>query len=229
MSERVSQHGLPSPAPSALMHAVAAALHPASPSLGNVIGRMLPTSQDVFEAMAHDMEGARREVLFQTFIWNDRTWPACRLRGALEALERRRSRPPVVVHLMVRHRPLVGVASQSVSALRRLIARLDPRYLEVQLWRHYERGFGALHSKSLVVDGERALITGANPQRGSDLPTPWADTGFALRGPIVGSLRQDLLTVRRCSILIASNGGPRLTRPPLVPPPLPIPGGVPMV
>lgn len=50
---------------------------------------------------------------------------------------------------------------------------------------------GALHSKALVVDGQRAVLTGANVEAVHDAGQPWFDAGFVVAGQVAASLRAD--------------------------------------
>jgi phosphatidylserine/phosphatidylglycerophosphate/cardiolipin synthase-like enzyme len=50
---------------------------------------------------------------------------------------------------------------------------------------------GVLHKKTVVVDGQRAIITGANPQAHHNYDTPWRDSGYKLSGEVVLALQED--------------------------------------
>jgi phosphatidylserine/phosphatidylglycerophosphate/cardiolipin synthase-like enzyme len=195
---------------------------------GSQVERLLVEPINIFWHMRQHIASARSEVLFQTFSWHDASWGAQELRAGLQALAHRRPRPPVTVHLMLRRGPALGVAAQDHHALHRLIATLDPAYVRVQLWEHRERAFGALHSKSLVVDGKRAVVTGANPELSHTLPAGCTDTGIVLRGPVAHSLRCDLLELRsRCRLAVTND--PTMGPPLALALPRPREGGVPML
>ncbi|HET6344170.1 MAG TPA: hypothetical protein VFH51_04515, partial [Myxococcota bacterium] len=178
---RSQQRAQPEPSPlSPLMRVVARAACAAAAqgsvaphamlTQGSRVERLLVEPINIFSHMRSVIAAARQEILFQTFSWHDASWGAQELRAGLVELAHRRARPPVTVQLMLRRGPALGVAAQDHAALHRLIATLDPAHLRVQLWEHRERAFGALHSKSLVVDGKHAVITGANPELSHTLP-----------------------------------------------------------
>ena len=53
-----------------------------------------------------------------------------------------------------------------------------------QLATYPHANLGILHEKFIIVDCRTLLLTGANPERVHDLPSPWRDTGYVLSGPV---------------------------------------------
>ena len=179
---------------------------------GSVPGRVYATSRNVaddealvmgpeiFPAMAKLIEGARREVDVQFYVWEGDSQPAQEILDGIKRLEERRKReaaegdPPVVVRFLLdvstigfgSNVKMMSALGEGVEAL-----ELDPRYVTVEsaLFRH--KAMGALHTKSLVVDGRSAILTGANAQKHHDYAEPWYDAGFRFDGDVARSLLAD--------------------------------------
>ena len=83
-----------------------------------------------------------------------------------------------------------GIAK--IAMLRRQLDALglDNRYVEVHVAAHGAWLGGASHSKVVVVDGYRALVTGVNPQSQQTLGSSWHDTGYLLTGEAGIALRR---------------------------------------
>lgn len=127
--------------------------------------------------------------------------PTALLMGSLVRLEQRLRREadegraatlPVKVNIaidgMSRSSPLVGKlgnpAVYKSRALHKQLSQiaLDPSLVEVHVGAYERMAGGALHSKVLVVDGYRAIVTGANPQDFQMLGASWHDSGYAVSG-----------------------------------------------
>lgn len=169
------------------------------------ITRILVGSPDVFEDMRRRIVGAQDEVLLQTFRWQDASGGAKILREALRDLQARKPAHPVHVSILVRQGWRERLTGTAVRNLRQVARELDPKYVQVEVRAQRQWLVGSLHAKSLVVDQKRAVITGTNPEKPADLPTPQFDTGYALRGDIVAGLRDDLLDMRKRTRVIATN------------------------
>src|SRR5262249_25873309 len=106
---------------------------------------------------------------------------------------------PIVVRITLdgRHRfapPNVGpLAVDKVRNLARQLAsaNLDPHYVEVPTGAHERMAWGGMHSKVLVVDGYKAVVTGANAQRFNTIGKSWHDAGYILKGEIGAALQHD--------------------------------------
>jgi phosphatidylserine/phosphatidylglycerophosphate/cardiolipin synthase-like enzyme len=164
----------------------------------HVARRVLIDGPEIFAAAARLIETAEREVLIQSFHWQDRCEAADRIVDGLKALQARRqaagATTPVRVHLVVDHNRLIGELRRNPSEAAKTIQRanLDPRYVKVEQAKHTHWLFGALHSKSFVIDGERAMVLSANVHDFQDAnPTPWHELGFEVAGPVARSLRAD--------------------------------------
>ncbi|RYF09950.1 MAG: hypothetical protein EOO40_05995, partial [Deltaproteobacteria bacterium] len=170
-------------------------------SSDNAPPHMLAGSAAVFAAMRQLIAGAQREVLLQAFAWQDGSRGAAELRRGLQGLhqaqQQRRARgeaPRAVrVDIFLRRIYLSLRGGRDISRLQGMLARLDPTLVALHLWDHGELFLGLLHGKSLVVDAQRALICGANPQHHFDPHGAWFDSGCVMAGG------DGALTLLRCS------------------------------
>lgn len=153
----------------------------------------------IFGAMADLIAGANREVDFQTYVYEADSDVSELLLSGLSRLEARleASRPaePVVVRMLLDVSSLgFGSKARYVPELGKAIEglHLDPALVKVELAMFVHTVFGNLHVKTLVVDGERAILTGANPQKHHDAEVgPWFDTGYAATGGAATALLAD--------------------------------------
>jgi phosphatidylserine/phosphatidylglycerophosphate/cardiolipin synthase-like enzyme len=152
----------------------------------------------IFKKHAEAIRGARAEVLFETFVWESGSEPAKAILQGLKDLEatRRAERDagknpiPVQVKMLVNEGLLAkgGYAGlqQDLAAL-----NLDPSLVKVETHAKHHLLQGALHAKSLMVDRQTGILTGANPQAHHNSKGPWFDLGFQLDGAAVKGMAAD--------------------------------------
>jgi phosphatidylserine/phosphatidylglycerophosphate/cardiolipin synthase-like enzyme len=153
----------------------------------------------IFPAFHALIASAQHEVDLQTYVWEVGSDPANEILAGLAELAQRRAAeapdaPPVAVRFLFDASTL-GFGSK-VETLAQMWAtvdalHLDPKRVTFELAGFYHLAFGNLHVKTLVVDGERAIITGANPQVHHDYAQPWRDAGYRLTGDVAIALRED--------------------------------------
>ena len=165
--------------------------------------RALLDAREVFPAMARAIASAKSEVDLQTYLWTDGSDGADTLLSALRALQDNRRRdaapgdPPVQVNIAIDAAPTVRLHlshSDDGAELARQIDSLglDPSLVAVRVksWDHTL--LGTLHSKTTVVDGRLAIVTGTNPQTSQSFTRlGWNDAGYVFRGAIAGALRDE--------------------------------------
>ncbi|MBX3471069.1 MAG: phosphatidylserine/phosphatidylglycerophosphate/cardiolipin synthase family protein [Planctomycetes bacterium] len=161
--------------------------------------RALVTGPEIFAEYARAIAAAEREVLLQTFVWETESQASARVLAALTALSARPAAadaPPVRVRLLLNAHRLAG---GSFERLRAAVAALDldPRKVDVQVGRYTHVLVGALHTKSLVVDGRVALVGGANLEVVHDAGTPWFDTAYRVEGEVALGVRADFVEAWR--------------------------------
>ncbi len=180
---------------------------------GSVPGTLYATSRNtvsetpyirglaVFSAMADMITTAEHEVDFQTYVYQaDSDVSGELVAGIAKLAERRQSAArngaePVVVRMLL-DVSAIGFGSKAsyVSELGAKIdaLHLDKKVVDVKLGMFVHNVLGNLHSKTLVVDGQRAIITDANAEKHHDANNgPWYDLGYTVEGEIAKSLLAD--------------------------------------
>ncbi|MEW5740101.1 MAG: hypothetical protein AB1938_14305 [Myxococcota bacterium] len=183
-------------------------------STRNAVDGIHVDAKEIFPAMGALIASAKREVVFESFEWDPASFsktghwkndPTMQILDGLTRLESRlreeRARGetpsvPVKVYFTI-DGPARGAAdgNWAVDKVRNLCRqldglKLDPSLVEVHVAVHERKVWGASHSKLLVVDGYRAMTTGANPQRFNTLSSSWHDTAFSFRGEAGVGLRR---------------------------------------
>lgn len=156
----------------------------------------LEQGPEIFGRMRELIADAEREVLLQNWRWDSASRAHASVMDGLRALSDRRKRthpdgPPVAVRILVNVRAFES--PRMLPLLARSIERLglDPKAVDVQIGGHTHLGLGALHTKSLVVDGRSAVVTGANVQKNHDTFDHNYDLGFTFHGEVARSLRAE--------------------------------------
>ncbi|TIC86692.1 phosphatidylserine/phosphatidylglycerophosphate/cardiolipin synthase family protein [Nocardioides sp. GY 10127] len=137
---------------------------------------------DVFDAMVEAINGARRQILFETYIWkSDRTGE--RIKAALVAAAER----GVEVYCIydgfanMLANPRFKRFPAGVRVLRYPVYPAGLRFLDL-------RRYGRDHRKILVVDSETAFVGGYNV--GNEYAGEWRDTHLRIVGPAVWDLQR---------------------------------------
>lgn len=156
----------------------------------------------IFRTMASLIEQAQYDVAFQTFAWNADSQPAQEIFNALYRLNQRRQfvppgTPPVVVRFLIDtmdsglngNGPTSDVMRGIEARVRDL--RLDPARIRIEVAAHRHSLVGSLHSKSLVVDGHAAVVTGANANHNDNFDDGEHDAGFLFVGNVARGLLSD--------------------------------------
>lgn len=168
----------------------------------------------IFPAMADEIANAKYEIDLETYEWGGWTFvgrdavlhdPIARrdpteviLSGLVRLEERLKAEgatTPVRVFFAIN-----GEVSK-VETLRKQIdvLELDPQYVEIHTASrggshetavHIDLAQGPAHSKVLIVDGYRTIITGANPQAQQTLGGSWHDVGYFVSGQAGIGLRE---------------------------------------
>lgn len=138
--------------------------------------------RDLYEDMLEAIEGARRQVLFETYIWKgDATGE--RFKAALVAAAERGVEVFVIydafANLVVS--PAFKHFPSSVKVVRYPIYSAGWRFFDL-------RRYGRDHRKILVVDDEVGFVGGYNI--GSAYETEWRDTHVRITGPAVWDLKR---------------------------------------
>ncbi|WP_438502340.1 phospholipase D-like domain-containing protein [Arthrobacter pityocampae] len=138
--------------------------------------------EDLFEAMIEAIDGAKQQVLLETYIWKGDEVGA-RFRDAVNRAADRGVDVFVIydgfANLVVN--PFFYDFHPNVNAYRFPVIRPSIVFTNI-------RGTGLDHRKVLVVDGEVGFVGGYN--LGTLYATKWRDTHLEIRGPSVWELRE---------------------------------------
>ncbi|AKJ27395.1 cardiolipin synthase [Caldimonas brevitalea] len=186
-------------------------------STGNRVHSVDVEGPAIFARQAELIRSAQQEVLIQTFVWDPNSKAAETLLEALDNLAQREAAGDapgrrIKVRLLVNEE--AGIAQRFMQATGNKKAAqpnsrppgplpdalLGERYahladrLDLEVRGHRHGSVNSLHSKSVIVDGRHAAVTGANVQSRNDAPQPAYDFGVSLSGPVARSLREDFAT-----------------------------------
>lgn len=160
---------------------------------------VLVDAPEIFPAMADLIASAQSHVFLQTYLWED-DGDATRelLAGIARLAERRRleaapTDPPVLVRILIDASELGFGSAPLGVGMSELARRLEALHLDPALVRWEIAGFvhvllGNLHSKTLVVDGRDAIVTGANPDADHHYDEGQHDAGFRFEGDVAHAL-----------------------------------------
>lgn len=140
----------------------------------------------------------------QFYKWEPETDATETILGGLRALQERRKAAGATTTIPVSiiiDTSVLGVAAPITEdhmpwVMERIEAyELEERYVDLT-FAVAERGlldqFGNLHVKTMVVDGEVAIITGANPEYQHNFDQPWHDLATVFYGDIVQGVLDDI-------------------------------------
>lgn len=173
----------------------------------------------VFARQAELVKAAKKEVLIQTFAWDPHSAGARMILDALAMLadERRDGAERLTVRLMVDEgtglakkfmlmtsankntksgrwpsRPEALVGNYQNNPEHKYANIVKDFDFQVRVYQHSSSN--SLHSKSLVVDGVAAAITGANVQSRNHGEMPAYDLGVTMSGSVASGLRDDFVS-----------------------------------
>lgn len=153
----------------------------------------------IFPAFRELIASAQHHISLQTYVWEPDTDPTNEILAGLRELGQRRASeapdgPPVKVRFLF-DVSTFGFGSNVLALPRAWAAiealQLDPDHVELELAGFYHVTTGALHVKTVIVDGRAAILTGANPQAHHDYETPWRDSGYRFAGDVAVALLAD--------------------------------------
>jgi phosphatidylserine/phosphatidylglycerophosphate/cardiolipin synthase-like enzyme len=169
-------------------------------------------SHDMVDEMVKLVESAEHDVFMQFLTIDESSWEAHRLADACAKLNERHV--PVFVMMTPRtHDNAFGQEEGRSDAIARVSRTFKTPNVVVGAWKttgglsSFGLGAGVLHSKSIVVDGNKAMVTNANLESPLD-PTDergvtgvrgggWFQEAVIVRGTIGAALRQEALSAWR--------------------------------
>lgn len=160
-----------------------------------IAAKFICEGENIFSAMADLITQAQYEILVQTYVWDNESDAAHTLLAALSQLEKTRrdsqAQTPVRVRILVRSGVFFDSHPNAADKLEAAFAQLDARYVQADVACDWRVGAGSLHSKTLIVDGQIAVISGANIQKHFDKAESWFDTAIQIEGQVAAALRSD--------------------------------------
>jgi cardiolipin synthase len=145
----------------------------------------------IFPAMLEAIRGARRTVLFETFIY----WSGEIGTAFAEALSER-ARAGVKVHVLIDWVGSTRVDRDLVFEMRE--AGVEVRMYHPLRWYNLGRLNNRTHRKLLIVDGRLGFTGGVGiaPQWCGDAQDPehWRDSHFRVEGPVVAQMQSVMLS-----------------------------------
>ncbi len=176
----------------------------------NTIENVAIGGDEIFGDFAEVIKSARDEVLIQTFSWEpDSPGVQKQIVPAIQALQEEAKRHPERFKLPLKIRILVNQARGPAAKFMKRkkgnrpptadyllpnLGKIDRRLLDIKGGVHVNKMTDALHSKTIIADGYRAAITGANVQRRNHASDQGKgrsafDTGLRFRGEAGEALR----------------------------------------
>ena len=181
----------------------------------NAIEHVAIGGDEIFGDFAEVIKDAREEVLIQTFSWEpDSPGVQKHIVPAIQALQEEARQHPERFKLPLKIRILVNQARGPAARFMKRkkgnrpptadyllpnLGKVDRRLLDIKGGVHVNKITDALHSKTVVADGHRAVITGANVQRRNHASEqgngkPAFDTGLKFRGEAGEALRESFVS-----------------------------------
>lgn len=150
----------------------------------------------IFGKMSELIANAEEEVLFQTWRWDDGGDPANLVLAGIKNLQAKRraesATKPVVVRLLINS--IIATPKDQMEKLGKRIEelKLDPKLVDVRLAEFVAVQLGANHTKTLVVDAKKAVITGTNASSDNgSTPSNYWDAGYLVGGEVARALHND--------------------------------------
>lgn len=153
--------------------------------------RELSNGDEIFPAMLEAIRGARRTILFETFIY----WSGTIGDEFADALAER-ARAGVKVHVLLDWVGSIKVDNRLVDEMRR--AGVEVHRFHPLRWYHLARMNNRTHRKLLIIDGRIGFTGGvgiASPWTGhAQDPEHWRDMHFRVEGPVVAQMQSVMLS-----------------------------------
>ena len=160
----------------------------------NFVDPVVATEEELFERTRQMILSAEHELLIETWEWQTDSDPARALIAALKELADLRraqnARDPIEVKLLIN---LSATWDQDVipdiaGELKR--AGITGAYLDLKLARYHFGGLDSNHSKTVIADGSRAIVQGANLNHEHDMPGGLFDASYWIEGDAVCGLHR---------------------------------------
>lgn len=143
---------------------------------------------------------AQREVLLSFYKYSAESDGGMEIYNALEDLKIRAEHEKTKINICIlinsrgKAAELFYKRNSSVEALEKLASKKS-EYFNIKLTLHHTTAFGALNTKMIIVDADKAIIRGGDPEDSNNLSRNQIETATLLHGPIVTTMRHDYNSV----------------------------------
>lgn len=186
-------------------------------SAGNAAEALLTRTPAVVARLAALVAGAQREVLLQTYEWDDEDEAGQVVLAAfVERARRAIAEGGAVGGGPLRLRIVTsanwpsesGLTQKRLRAAIEALAQLPEAAARVQFeWSTYRGSLMAiLHTKTVIVDAARALVMTGNVYTHGGLATDDVNMGLVVTGPVACGLRADWASARAAATLEVATG-----------------------
>ncbi len=164
------------------------------PSDNNNLLKVLVDGEEIFTTYKDLIAQAEHEVDMVTFIWESKSDAAKSIgEGIKLAQQNAKDKQKIVVRIIANDFQL-DPRKRMIDDLNewKKNLKLDETKIDVQLATYPHIAFGASHSKYLIVDGKKSVVTGANTELVHNFtPKKWHDTGYLLEGNVSQTILRD--------------------------------------
>jgi phosphatidylserine/phosphatidylglycerophosphate/cardiolipin synthase-like enzyme len=186
-------------------------------SKAQISNKVLMTGDEIWPATYDLMASAEKSIDLQTYIYHETSEAAKWVHKAIDELHQRQFKKlnndeevtPVEINFYIdQHKTeSVDVFNFKDSTEKNPISNygigyprlLDPRLVKVNVYAHTPSTRGSLHSKTVIIDDKKAVVTSANLKythsKVSTEGESRQDIGIVLEGDVVKDLKEDINTI----------------------------------
>lgn len=167
---------------------------------GNQLLSVLHQGKEIWTEAANLIADAVFEVRIVMYIFEWRSDPVLAItQGLYRAIEKRQQNNGnrLIVRLVIDQNPLSFLDNAGLQPVVQWIrdVQLDAQYIDLQVVTCCHLLLDVLHSKYVLIDQSKLLITGDNLYDESNFnPNSWYDTGYVVQGPVVSAVEEDFVT-----------------------------------
>ena len=155
-------------------------------SRDNLFAEIYIDGPQIFNGIKDVISQAQHEVDIVFYVWDENSQATALIgEGLRDAIENRSAGNKLLVRMMLSD--FEPGFNRVINKLYNSVKKwnLDKSKVTFQLATHPHGAFGALHDKTIVVDGYRLVVTGANPEKvHDDKPDKWHDSGYYFIGSV---------------------------------------------
>lgn len=178
---------------------------------------ILMGGDEIWPAIYEIMSKAEKSIDLQTYIYHEDSEPAKWVHKAIDEIQQRQINKmkdnkliePISINFYIDQHKFESVIDMKGNTSKNSISNygigytrfIDPRLVKVNTYVHNPVARGSLHSKTVIVDGQKAVITSANLKDTHSQITSDGearqDVGFIMTGDVVSQLQQDMNAIAK--------------------------------